>query len=174
MNTGNGRLSLSGLVFDETGNISGSDSVAIFILSSFAFKVFVIFAVSDSVFGANGVAMGGSSDFGAFTWVVCTLTTFTLVLWLVTFFFFLTMILVTGRGGRFVVLLFVMGMVVTVAVTVAGGVATDAGTPTATVGTMAVAIVTADSDVVVGRMIVGMGATTMDSSFLCLVGSIGT
>ena len=71
-------------------------------------------------------------------------------------------------------LLFVMGMVVTVAVTVAGGVATDAGTPTATVGTMAVAIVTADSDVVVGRMIVGMGATTMDSSFLCLVGSIGT
>ena len=104
MNTGNGRLSLSGLVFDETGNISGSDSVAIFILSSFAFKVFVIFAVSDSVFGANGVAMGGSSDFGAFTWVVCTLTTFTLVLWLVTFFFFLTMILVTGRGGRFVVL----------------------------------------------------------------------
>ena len=159
-------------MFDETGNSSGSDSVVIFILlSSFAIKVFVTFAVSDSVFGANGVAMGGSSDFGTVTWVMCTWTTFTLVLWLVTFFF-LIMILFTGRGGRFVVLLFLMGVVVIVAVTVAGGVATDAGTPTAIDGIMAVAIVTAD--VVVGRMIVGMGATTMDSSFLCLVGSIGT
>lgn len=99
---------MSDLVFDETGNGSGLDSSDILIVFAFALKVFVRFTASDAMLGSNGVAMGGS-----FTWV--WMLSFIWVLLRVVFLFFL--ILVTGRGGRFVVL-FLVGVAVTVVVTV--------------------------------------------------------